>query len=79
MALILRESLVLVAAGLAVGWLGAALLARLLQSTLYGLSPLDPLTYGAAALLLLAVAALASSVPAWRAGRIDPARALREG
>lgn len=76
---IVRESAVLVGLGIALGLLAAALSARVLQASLYGLSSVDPLTYAATALLLLAVALLASWLPAWRASRIDPARALREG
>ncbi|MBS0656867.1 MAG: ABC transporter permease [Verrucomicrobia bacterium] len=79
MGLIVRESLTLVALGVALGLLAAAFSARVLQASLYGLSSIDPLTYAATALLLLAVALAASSVPALRASRIDPARALRDG
>ncbi len=78
MGLILRESAVLVLAGIGLGLLSAGLLARALASSLYGLSPVDPITYGATALLLLVTGLFASSVPALRASRIDPARALRE-
>ena len=52
---------------------------RLLAGVLYGVSPTDPATYGAVALLLSAVAALAAWVPAHRATRVDPLVALREG
>jgi putative ABC transport system permease protein len=44
---------------------------------LYGTGPLDPATFAAAATLLVAVAALACLIPAWRASRIDPMQALR--
>lgn len=79
MGLILRESLTLVVVGVALGLIVAGMAARLLTATLYGLSPIDPVTYGTTALLLLATALLASAIPALRASRIDPARALREG
>jgi ABC-type lipoprotein release transport system permease subunit len=50
---------------------------RLIQSMLYGTRPLDPAIFVAVAAMLLAMAALACLVPAWRASRIDPMQALR--
>ena len=44
---------------------------------LYGVSPFDPLTYGAVAAFLFGVTGLACSLPAWRATRVDPVVALR--
>jgi predicted permease len=77
LSLVLRESLALVAAGIALG-LGAAYAASgVVTSMLFGLSPVDSVTYGAVPLILLAVALLASLVPARRATRIDPVQALR--
>ena len=52
-------------------------LTRVLGSLLHGVTPLDPGTFGAVAVLLLAVAALASFIPASRAARVDPVAALR--
>ncbi|MDE3156270.1 MAG: ABC transporter permease [Acidobacteriota bacterium] len=75
--LVLRQSLVLTATGLAIGLAGAAALGRYLQGMLFGLTPLDPTTYVAAAVGFVAVAALATYVPARRASRIDPQVALR--
>jgi ABC-type lipoprotein release transport system permease subunit len=49
-----------------------------LRTLLYGISPVDPMTYAGAALALLAVAALAAFLPARRAAAADPSRALRE-
>ena len=49
-----------------------------LRSELYGVSPLDPLTYGGVALLLAAAAMAASCLPARRAARLNPTQALRE-
>ena len=55
----------------------AALLARVLQALLYGVSSLDPVSYGVAAIVLLVVALAANLIPAWRASRISPMAALR--
>jgi putative ABC transport system permease protein len=63
--------------GIGAGAVLAALVGRVLRSMLYGVSALDPLAYGVAAATLLAVAALASLVPALGAARTDPLRALR--
>jgi len=77
MRLVLRQTLVWVALGIALG-LGVALLGtQWAESLLFGLQPHDPLTIGLAALLLLAVAAVAGYVPARRAARVDPMVALR--
>ncbi|HYX42498.1 MAG TPA: FtsX-like permease family protein, partial [Pyrinomonadaceae bacterium] len=75
--LVLREGLHLSLIGIAVGLLIAAGVTRLLASLLYGVSALDPLTYGGVALVLLAVALIASYVPARRAMKVDPMVALR--
>jgi len=50
---------------------------RLIRSMLYETSPLDPAVFAAVAAILLAVAALACTLPAWRASRLDPMQALR--
>jgi putative ABC transport system permease protein len=71
------EGLALAGAGLAGGLLLALLLLRSLKPLLFGVAPYDPLTLVAGAALLLLVGALASGLPARRAARIDPARALR--
>jgi putative ABC transport system permease protein len=63
--------------GLAVGALAAAALGRVLATVLYGVEPLDPLTFAAAAAVLALAGALAIAVPVRRALRIDPAVALR--
>jgi len=63
--------------GIAVGITAALFLARLISSLLYGVRPSDPFTLAAVALLLTAVAAAASFVPARRATRADPMIALR--
>jgi len=75
--LVLRRAAVLIAAGLGLGLLGSAMLARLITGLLYGVSALDPLTFVGVSLLLSAVALLASYIPARRATRVDPLTALR--
>jgi predicted permease len=74
---VLRETLLLVLAGIAIGIPAALAGGRLLVSFLYGLSPQDPPTLAAAAATLLAAAVMAAALPARRAARIDPALALR--
>jgi ABC-type antimicrobial peptide transport system permease subunit len=68
----------LVASGIGLGILGAALLTRLLSSFLYGVGPIDPIAFGTAGAALLAVGIVAAFIPAWRAARADPLAALRE-
>jgi predicted permease len=63
--------------GIGVGAVLAALVARVLESLLYGVSAVDPLAYAAAAAILLAVVGVASVGPALTAARVDPLRALR--
>jgi predicted permease len=75
--MVLGETSLLAAAGIVAGLCGAFAATRIVASMLYGMKPTDPLTFAGAAVLLLAVAALASLVPAWRAARVDPVNALR--
>ncbi len=75
--LILRQGVRMVVIGLAVGLLAALGITRLMTRLLIGISPSDPLTYAAVALLLSAVALLACWLPARRATRVDPSVALR--
>jgi predicted permease len=63
--------------GVAIGTAAAVAATRLLESMLYGVSPVDPLTFAVIALLVAVIAVLASYVPARRAVRIDPTEALR--
>jgi putative ABC transport system permease protein len=63
--------------GVAIGLIGAAAATRGLVTLLFGITRLDPTTYGAVIVLLLAVSAVACWVPAWRAARIDPSITLR--
>ncbi|HVR41810.1 MAG TPA: ABC transporter permease [Thermoanaerobaculia bacterium] len=74
---VLRESLTLTLLGLAIGAAIAALVTRFAETLLFGISPLDPLTFGAVGLLLLAAGAAAGHLPARRAAGADPATILR--
>lgn len=76
--LVVRQALAPVVAGAAVGLAVALGLGRLLDGLLFQVTGKDPLTLGGTTALFLAVAALASFVPALRASRLDPARTLRE-
>lgn len=67
----------LAAIGLPLGLLGAAFLTRFIEGLLYGVDPMDLVTYGGIPVLLLLVALVASWVPARRASRVDPLVALR--
>jgi ABC-type antimicrobial peptide transport system permease subunit len=67
-----------VAAGVAIGLAGAALLGQWVQSLLFGVSPLDVITYLIAGVSLMALGAAAAAIPALRAARIDPVTAIRE-
>jgi putative ABC transport system permease protein len=75
--LVLGQALRLVAVGVAAGLVAAGALTRLLGGLLYEVEPLDPWTFAVTALVLLAVAAVASYVPARRAMRMAPVDALR--
>jgi ABC-type antimicrobial peptide transport system permease subunit len=76
--MILRETVGLVGAGLALGGGLAYAASRLIDSRLYGIAPQDPLTLALATGLLLAVALSAAYLPARRASRLDPMTALRQ-
>jgi predicted permease len=72
-----RSALRLTAAGVGIGVAGAAVLTQSMRSLLFGISPLDPLTYVAVALVLGTAALLASYLPARRAAGVNPVDALR--
>ncbi len=72
-----RQGLVLSGCGAVCGLSAAFLLTRLMTTVLYEVSPVDPLTYGAVSVGLIAAAALASYLPARRATQVDPSEALR--
>ena len=76
-ALVVRESAIMAAIGVAIGTAIALATGRFIQPLLFETSPRDPLVLGGVALALLTVAVLASLVPALRARRVDPITALR--
>ena len=75
--LVLGESSRIVVIGVALGVATAIGLGRLVGSLLYGVSPRDPFVIGGAACILLTTGLVASIVPGWRAGHVDPSTALR--
>jgi macrolide transport system ATP-binding/permease protein len=75
--LIFRQGLTVTAAGISAGCAAALLLTRLLGYLLYNTSPRDPLAFGSAFAVMFIAAVAACFVPAWRASRVDPLRALR--
>ncbi|HEY9232540.1 MAG TPA: ABC transporter permease, partial [Blastocatellia bacterium] len=75
--MVVGQGMTLVAAGLAVGATGAFLLARMMSSLLFAVTPGDPLTFGSVAAVLAAVAVLSCLLPAHRVTAIDPMLALR--
>ncbi len=76
-AMFLGYGLTLAGIGAVIGLIAAAGFMRLMKSLLFGISPLDPLTYAAVPLILVAAAMLASYLPARRAAAVDPVDALR--
>jgi hypothetical protein len=75
--MVLADGLVLGAAGIAVGLLGAAALTRLMKAVLYEVSPFDPLVFTVATAFPFAVFLFSTFLPASRAAAVDPATALR--
>jgi predicted permease len=74
---VLRESFIVIGAGILVGACLSLAGTRLVSSMLFGLSPHDPLTLAAAAMLLLLVSVASGLLPAWRAAQVDAMAALR--
>jgi putative ABC transport system permease protein len=75
--MVLREGMLVFAAGLGVGLIAAAMLTGLLRGLLFGVQPIDALTFLATSALLTLIAALAVYRPARRATRVDPMQSLR--
>jgi putative ABC transport system permease protein len=75
--LIMRQAVIVVAAGLVIGVIGSLMLTRLIANTLFGVGATDPLTFVAVSLLLLAAALVACIVPTWRALKVQPSEVLR--
>ena len=75
--LVLRQGMTLTAIGIGIGLVGALIASRALVTLLFGISPLDALTYVAVAGLLASVSLVACGMPAWRAARVHPSIALR--
>jgi len=75
--MVVGRALLLAGIGVAAGLVIALGAARLVGSLLYGIEPHDPVSYAAAGIVLLIAAAVAGSIPALRAARVDPVTALR--
>ncbi|NIR44372.1 MAG: ABC transporter permease [Gemmatimonadetes bacterium] len=75
--LVLSQAAVVIAIGIGAGLIGALATTRILSGFLFGTDPVDPLIFGGVAVFLTAVALLATVVPAHRATRVDPVKALR--
>jgi ABC-type antimicrobial peptide transport system permease subunit len=75
--LVLSHALRIVVVGLIVGLAGAAVVTRVLQRFLFGVTPTDPIVFAIVTLLLMAVGLLAAWLPARRAAKVDPMVALR--
>lgn len=75
--MVMRQGLVLMAVGVALGLLGALVLSRFITSQLYGVTPNDPVTLAGVFVVMVVVAMVASYLPARRAARVDPILALR--
>jgi ABC-type antimicrobial peptide transport system permease subunit len=73
----LRQGVILSATGCGVGLAGAMALSSLMKSLLFGVTPLDPITYAVMPVVLLVTAVVACYVPARRAAAVDPAETLR--
>ena len=74
---VLGQGAKLAGIGLVLGLGGAVATTRFTRGMLFGVEPLDPLTFGGTAVVLLFVALAAALIPAWRATRVDPVECLR--
>jgi len=76
--LVFRDAGVMIAAGAIAGIVLAVLSSRVIAAFLFGVDPLDPLTFAGVPVIILITAIAAAAVPAWRASRIDPVVAFRQ-
>ena len=75
--LVLRQGMTLTGLGIAIGIVAAGIASRALVTLLFGITPLDAITYVGVAALLTGVSMIACAMPAWRAARVRPSVALR--
>jgi ABC-type antimicrobial peptide transport system permease subunit len=76
--MVVRQGLVLAGVGVVIGLIAAGALSNLMSSLLFGVSAIDPITYGSVSVAMVVVALAASWIPARRAAGVDPSRALRQ-
>jgi putative ABC transport system permease protein len=76
--LIIRDGFKIAGIGLFIGLLGALMMSRLLETMLFNVPAMDPVSFGGSVLVLGLATFLACVIPAWRAARIDPIKSLRE-
>ena len=74
---VLAQGVRLAGAGILIGLVASLALARLMSTLLFGVHPNDPFVLGAITCILLGVTVLATAVPAWRASKVEPLKALR--
>jgi ABC-type antimicrobial peptide transport system permease subunit len=75
--MVLRHAMRIIGSGLVVGFVAALLLSRLIQASLFQVTPTDPATYASVAALLMVIAAFACLIPVRRATGVSPIVALR--
>jgi putative ABC transport system permease protein len=75
--MVVRQGLQITFIGVVIGLLGAFALTRLMVGLLFGVSPIDPITFISVSMLLIIISSIACSVPARRATKVDPIIALR--
>jgi putative ABC transport system permease protein len=78
LAMVFGSTTRIIGVGIVVGLTAAAAVGRSMSSVLFGVQPMDPLTFGAVAVLLATTAMVATAIPALRAARVDPIVALRD-
>jgi putative ABC transport system permease protein len=75
--LVMSSAGVVIGIGIAIGLVAAAVLSRSISTFLFGVQPIDPITFALVPVVLMVTAAIAVAVPAWRASRVDPVVAFR--